>query len=434
MKLPDSLSVDDLEAEYSKWWAVPESSLSLPVTLPQPLPFCVEGLLLQFIASMSRRLDHTLSVRFKGLSKQSDSYETSLQNALGSPHSLCAWIMSAQAQDEHGTALPKSDSRAFAAYLDAMDSYDFLQTHATTQSRVNLVCVQGAAREYIRALYHKDDSKHVVKPYPDIRLLVQDILSLLAPTWTGKNLREVAAPTAQLVKELMENADWWARTDENGIPYLKGKSFRVLNFRLVDIDEDNAETFGGMNQHVQNYLQTTLLDHGTFDRGDSSSRGLAMKKHSFVELSVVDSGPGLVRRWLSSLESGKKIIRDLNDISYTEEENVIADCFKKWATSSHNSLRGIGLFSVARMLREKNGFLRLRTGRLSYLFGTKSAITDVEAKTKGKAAATGPDYVKLDDGTHVFFEDGSMIFFLRPWIKDQLSPVEGTSYSILLPV
>jgi hypothetical protein len=434
MKLPDLLTVDSLEAAYAAWCPEADPLMHLPIALPNPLPFCVEAPLLQLIASASRKLKDLFEVRLDGLVRESNAYNIVLTNALGNTHTLCAWLMAAQVQDEKGEAIPKSDSHVFSQYLDAMDSYDFLSTHASSQMRVNLVCVQGAQREFIQPLYHEVKGKKVVRPYPDVRLFVQDILSQLVGSWTGKELRDVSAPLAQLVKELMENSDWWARTDESGTPYRRGKGFRVLSFRLVDVDDDNAAIFGGSNHHLHNYLQNILLEKGELDGGITSSRERSMRRNTFIELSIVDSGPGLARRWLASRETEKMIVKDLAEIDLQDEEQAVMECFQKWATSSHNSLRGVGLFSVARMLREKNGFMRLRTGRLAYLFGTHSAAKDVEKKVKGLGQIGEQLHHVLSDGTHVFTEDHEVAFFLRPWSKDSLSAVEGTSYSILLPV
>jgi hypothetical protein len=434
MKLPELLTVDNLENVFANWFSGEDKTLELPISLPSPLPFCVEAPLLQVIASLSRKFPSEFAVQINGLTSNAASYQSTLTSALGNPHIVCAWQMANEVQDEHGNPIPKEESRAFSQYLDAMDSYEFLRTHATMQMRANLVCIQGARREFIQPLYHEVKGKKIVRPVPDVRLFVQDILSQLAPTWTGSVLRQVASPLATLVKELMENADWWARTNEMGKVYRPGKAFRVLSFRLVDIDNENAEIFGGSNPHLQNYLQTILLQQGETDRAGTAVKKRIIKRHKFIELSVVDSGPGLARRWLASREQDVKYVSNLNDISIQEEEEAVVECFKKWATSSHSSLRGIGLFSVAKMLREKNGFMRLRSGRLSYLFGTQSAIKDVEDRIKGKGKIGKSLHHALDDGTHVFTEDYDIAFFLRPWNKNALSAVEGTSYSILLPV
>lgn len=435
MKLPAALTVDSLEAEYTAWQNEESPELTLPVSLPLPIPFCVEAPLLQVITSAARRFNDKFSVQFEDLAKVSESYDASLTRALGNTHTLCAWLMAKQVLDTNKQVIPKSESQVFNRYLDAMDSYDFLSTHATGQARVNLICVQGAQREFIQPLYHELNGKKEIRPYADVRLFVQDILTQLVSDWTGKALREVAAPLAQLIKELMENADWWARTDESGTPYRRGKSFRVLSFRLVDVDDDNAAVFGGSNHHLQSYLQTVLLEQGKSDGGNTSSRERSIKRNTFIELTIVDSGPGLAKRWLSSSEINRRVVKNLDDISRVEEEQAVVDCFKKWATSSHNSLRGVGLFSVARMLKEKNGFMRLRTGRLAYLFGTQSAVKDVNEKM-GEIDMQGRVHHALPDGTQVFMEEDEkdVAFFLRPWNNETLSAMEGTSYSIILPV
>jgi hypothetical protein len=434
MKLPDPLTVDSLETAYAAWDPQADPTLQLPISLPAPLPFCVEAPLLQLIASAARRAEENLSVQLLGLERRDESFTAALTCALGNTHALCAVVMAGKVLDENGESIPKQDTHVFSRYLDAMDSYEFLETHASAQIRVNLVCVQGARREFIQPLYHEVNGKMVVRPYPDVRLFVQDIVSQLASTWTAKALREVSAPLAQLVKELMENADWWARTDEEGTPYRKGKSFRVLSFRLIEIDDDNAALFGGSNHHLHSYLQTILLEQGTPDAGATSSRKRTINRNTFIELSVVDSGPGLARRWMASREHDKRVIKNLEEISLEDEERAVAECFQKWASSSHNSLRGIGLFSVARMLRERNGFMRMRTGRLAYLFGTSSAVKDVEQKVKGIGQPGQQMHHALPDRTQVFMEGEEVAFFLRPWNEAALSALEGTSYSILLPV
>ncbi|KVT41410.1 hypothetical protein WL19_13995 [Burkholderia ubonensis] len=77
--------------------------------------------------------------------------------------------------------------------------------------------------------------------------------------------------------------------------------------------------------------------------------------------------------------------------------------------------------------------MRLRTGRLSFLFGTRSAISDIERRLTLEQKDVSQPYLLLEDRTHVFMEDGKMLFFLRAWTWEPLGTVEGTSFSILLP-
>lgn len=423
MDLTKDISLETLEERLFALQRDTNQTLQLVTTPPRPTPFCVEAMTLQYIVTVARKVGEQLVSRFMDLSVSSEHLNDVLRKSFGNPHVLVAWVMARAAEDSGGARIERNVAAHFNSYLDAMESYDFMNTHETAELRANLICVQRAQREYVRSLYAKVDGRNVMRPYPEIRLVVQDILSQLAPQWNGQQLREIAGPLASLVRELMENADWWARTDVNGGLYHNG--VRAVTFRLVKLDHDSQEVFAGANSHLQAYLAQFLGESSKRAQGDRPQR-------TFIEMSVVDSGPGLARRWLSSKEDwqpGQDPL-EVNDIE--AESRAIAECFKKWRTSSNDANRGVGLFSIARILRERNGFMRLRTGRLAYLFGTESAIRDVASQAS--KAHREDDYVCLKDGTHVFFEGDDVNFFLRPWSERECAIAEGTSYSILLPV
>ncbi|HVW51590.1 MAG TPA: hypothetical protein VHC91_14530 [Trinickia sp.] len=423
MDLTNNISLESLEQALRNLPAPGSGAvLEILTTPPRPTPFCVEAMTLQFIVSAARHSGGTLVARFADLEQSRAQFDASLRKGFGNPHVLIAWVMAQTIQDMTGAVIEKAKATHFNSYLDAMESYDFMRTHDTAELRANLICVQRAQREYVRSLYAQAGATSALRPYGEIRLVVQDILSQLAPQWNGQKLRDAASPLASLVRELMENADWWARTDVNGVPYKSG--VRAVTFRLVELDSGNLGVFGGANHHLQAYLQQMLGNTAVRLHGERPRR-------TFIEMSVVDSGPGLARRWMASQENEQTGTDPLTYTSMDLERSAIAECFKKWRTSSSDTNRGIGLFSVARVLRERNGFLRLRTGRLSYLFGTQSAIRDVEDRAKEKVRTD--DYALLGDGTHVFFDGDDVTFFLRPWNDERCAPVEGTAYSILLP-
>ena len=84
-------------------------------------------------------------------------------------------------------------------------------------------------------------------------------------------------------------------------------------------------------------------------------RARAGRRHvELVEFSVFDSGPGMAARWLG---------RETPDRQ--EELQAVTECFERHGSSQSNRGRGIGLPIVIAALRERNGFLRLRTGRQS---------------------------------------------------------------------
>lgn len=79
-----------------------------------------------------------------------------------------------------------------------------------------------------------------------------------------------------------------------------------------------------------------------------------------LEITVFDSGPGLVKRFLGKNWS--------EEITMNEEVNTIRKCLIKGQTSVHTQKgegKGHGLDKVIRLLDEKRGFLTIRSGRAS---------------------------------------------------------------------
>jgi hypothetical protein len=432
MLLPNS-NIEEIEAAITALQTTDDPLLEVWTNSQGITAFCAEVALLQYVITWARKREGSSEAHFSEFSSDSTDFEASLKKALGVPHVVSAWVLANKLIDSKGNPLKRAEAKGFSSYLDAMDTYEFPETHTSAESRANLVCVQGGQREFIRPLYVEEKGTWKVKPEGEIRAMIQDILARFTANWSVRYLREVCEPLSHLTRELVENSDWWARMDQSGSLYSKG--IRAILFRLIDVDDDNVIGFAGANAHLKAYLAHCLLGDEHSKITSPSSRPKSIRSLSFIELSVVDSGPGLARRWLAGRPKDKKYIDDINKISLQEEEDALIECFKKWKTTSGNTLRGIGLFSVARLLKRRNGFMRLRTGRLAFLFGTQSAIADIELRLKKELdEKEASDYIKLHDGTHVFLDAGKMIFFLRPWSDDHLAPTEGTSYSILLPV
>ncbi len=429
MRLPEP-DIESIERAIATLAGHVDPELVIPAAAVGVTSFCAESALLQFVITWARAADASGIAVFDGLDASTNTVEAELRRQLGLPYFVAAWVLAGRLLDSKRNVLKRREAKGYADFLDAMDAFEFHHTHDTPETRTNLVCVQGGKREFIRPFYELHKSGWRVKREGDIRIVIQDVLVQLAPDWKAMYVREVTESLAHLVHELVENSDWWARFDQRGVEYAKG--VRAVTFRLIEIDQDNLHMFAGGNTHIQAYLLHSLTTHEKVRDEPPSSHPGVVRKLSFVELSMVDSGPGLARRWLANRPENKVSIDRLSEISLQEEEDAVIECFKKWRTSSGSSLRGVGLFSIASLLRKRNGFLRLRTGRLGFLFGTQSAINDIE--TQLRRHDVSHDYIRLDDGTHVFLQERKMIFFLRPWSRDELGAAEGAAYSILLPV
>lgn len=123
----------------------------------------------------------------------------------------------------------------------------------------------------------------------------------------------------------------------------------------------------------------------------------AAQTHLF-ELSVLDSGPGFASSWTG---------RALSKLSKREEEEAVRACFERGTAKNHERF-GEGLPHVLRVLAKEQGFLRLRTGRMSM-------------------------YADFSNSAHASNDSG----VLRSWSPSdgkELAPVAGSLLTIMLPM
>jgi hypothetical protein len=181
--------------------------------------------------------------------------------------------------------------------------------------------------------------------------------------------------------ELFRNTDEHARTDING-DHLR-RSIRGIHARRHALLPEDMERAASESPHLLDYFRRR--------------RPRAGRRHvQMAEFSVFDSGPGLASRWLG---------RSVEDPA--EEKTAVEACFERHKSTKQLKGRGMGLPIVIAALRERGGFLRVRTGRLS-LFADLAGQTAVEF-------GTPPD--------------------LRPWSdRRNLPPAAGTLFTFLLPL
>ncbi|NIG53924.1 hypothetical protein [Chitinophaga sp. Cy-1792] len=146
----------------------------------------------------------------------------------------------------------------------------------------------------------------------------------------------------KILWELLKNTDEHARHDYLNQVTLSPNS-RGMSMEII---RSNRKKFTEYANHegLKHYYENAA------DKQDSF----------FLEISVYDSGPGLVKRFL-----GKHWA---NDIDINEEVNVVKQCLKKGATSVDTwkgKNKGFGLNAVLELLTKLNGFLKIRTNRCS---------------------------------------------------------------------
>ena len=149
---------------------------------------------------------------------------------------------------------------------------------------------------------------------------------------------------SKIVWELLKNTDEHAKKDYLGEVKLQ-PSTRGLYMRIHKSSK-NGFLEGTNHEGLKKYYRSSFYSEDT--------------DCFLLEISVFDSGPGMVKRFLSSTYS--------RDITINEEINIIKKCLIKGQTSvigTEGKSKGYGLDEVLNLLNERRGFLKIRTGRCS---------------------------------------------------------------------
>ncbi|WP_337966185.1 hypothetical protein [uncultured Flavobacterium sp.] len=154
-----------------------------------------------------------------------------------------------------------------------------------------------------------------------------------------------------IIHELFFNTHEHAKTDEIGnylypnirAIHLKFHKKKIKNFK------DIYENFKGLESYFESEFNLN-----------------PQNELYLLEISIVDSGPGLVKRYAG--------ISDLNQLNTSQEVNYIKECLYRHNTSSDISVsdtKGIGLDRVLQTL-DKKGFIRIKTGRVDIVRDVKT--------------------------------------------------------------
>jgi hypothetical protein len=195
-----------------------------------------------------------------------------------------------------------------------------------------------------------------------------------------------------IIYELMKNTFEWGKTNENGIsfnPSVRGLIFKFFKKERQNFIEDYIDT-----PFVAEYFQNPALK-------ENSSNQLY-----FIEISVFDTGAGLVRKYKSS----NNFYPEISDIE------IIKLCLIKHNTSSSSiekTVKGIGLDRILETTNKK-GFIRIRTDKYSLY---RNMIKDVYVESKNAKD------IKLYDWEKQSSEDFTT-----------LNEVSGTVISIIYPI
>lgn len=365
-----------------------ESTIRLPASLRFGGGVGVPASMTQFLAYWSRCVDKPL-LRLYG---KADS--NAVESLAQEPYGIASVYFAGAIEDADGTSVSTKEALAYAVpRIKAMQASKYLDTmHGRG---VFLCCFAGAKNEYLLPLYSRAQSE-ALRSRDEFRTLTERIISACAPG-IGRDLSSaMLSSLGSLVYELFKNTDEHASTDESGQLYQR--NIRAVMAKFVSYDVASAkERLGAEDPSLSFFVLHNVANRKRLrdEVGKEHHRRLT----SFLELTVMDTGPGLVRRWLSKYGGAT-----IDALSIEQEVEHVRQCFELHATTKDTSGGGGGLSHVVKSLYKLNAYMRLRTGRV--------CLVQDFSGTKGDEFAP------------------------RHWLKDhhELPLTAGASYSIIVPL
>ena len=227
----------------------------------------------------------------------------------------------------------------------ALDRLEVLQSwrprDGSRGPQIEILCADHLGKSFPVTLYEpKGEEVRSVRPAKAFKDLARVLLgTVMTSGMAGTMPQGLPDAIGDALYELFRNTHQHALTDVRG-DHLQ-RSIRGIHARRHSLEPDV------LNDMVKG--SPPLHEYSTRRRTRAGRRHVEL-----VEFSVFDSGPGMAARWLG---------RETQDLQ--EELQAVTDCFERHGSSQSIRGRGIGLPIVIAALRERNGFLRLRTGRQS---------------------------------------------------------------------
>ncbi|BBA43230.1 MULTISPECIES: hypothetical protein [Burkholderia] len=345
---PSATSLRDIEGAYELLSESP--ALRLETSLRFGGNVGVPGSLMQFLAEWSRTIEHpTLRPYGRG--------STDAQEALAKePHGMAAAYFSEII--ETGADEPLSTREALANAVPRIEAMQNGNFRGTMHGRgAFLGCFARAKNEFLIPLYSRPEVG-AVRSRDDFVNLTSRLIAACAPTAGQKMTEASRVALGTLLYELFRNTDEHATTDEQGRPYVK--SLRAVMAKFISYEaKDAADHLGEEDPPLAFFLMHNIANRRKYANAEGKRE--ASKQTSLLELTVVDTGPGLARRWLSRHgQAGEEI----QSVSIDEEVSLVRKCFELHATTKTTAGSGGGLSHVLQTLQQLNAYLRLRTGRV----------------------------------------------------------------------
>ncbi|MGP1993012.1 hypothetical protein D9V96_014145 [Zobellia laminariae] len=358
--------------------------IKLPTKIIQ-LDFSLLVSFLQFISTWLRKEN---SGNLYLPLENDDSYESYLNQEFVYPVVVLCWEKSIL--DDNNNNLKSSLKKLSQRYYNKME-YLELKSHES----IPIYCFDHdlSKRGFSRFLYELNKTV-VSEDALDFNLypVFEKIGNHFNRELFKKSIRPVIEDFAKITHELFLNTHEHARTDVNGFNLYP--NIRSVYFKFH-------------KRTLKNYRRDYQNNKGLLEYFDSDLPLNDKSELYLFEISVFDSGPGLVKRF--------ERLNSLKNLKLDEEVEIIKKCLFKHNTSSvgiNKENKGLGLNRVLETIDNK-GFLRIKTGRVD-------VFRDLRNKRHTDA--------KLPTDILLFDWNNNSIEFTKH------KEVEGTLISIIYPL
>jgi hypothetical protein len=271
-----------------------------------------------------------------------------------------------------------------------------------------LMCLDSYSGGLPHQLYVEEEEKVVVN-WDVFRGLIDRLIKSVARDEDVRgNLVENLDRISTIFLELFKNTHDHARKGISG--EMLGDSVRSIHAHFYPLNSLReffiAKPKEECNQ-VELYVRNLITENPKAAVRGQKVRDVA----GFLELSVLDSGPGLAAKWLGV---------DVSNHDVQAQMTAVMECFGKGASTISGGGRGYGLWTVLQQIRSLKGFIRVRTNNVHAIrhFGS---MEDLHLD-RDKDGVTRPKEVLYD--WHRGFSTK----------LDRYPSVEGALISVLLPV
>lgn len=344
MKIAKTLNTYEIEDLYPL--CQEDASLRLPKTMSHGGLFGVDAALAQLVISWARAHEQSVLHLYAGTENAPDRILQLGQTAAG----LAALIMSSRIKTEaHETIEKRAALTVIKPLIQAMFDGDLRHTSSERGARpttINLFSINFAKMEFIKPFYYGGTSPQI-HSHSSFASLLEMSSALMHSKQDKKSLHRGGLPAlGSVLAELIANADQHSVTDVHGVKYKKG--LRGTSVKSGRIKKEDIHLVSDREPQFALFVMRNMLKDADY--------------LEFIEISVIDSGPGLARRWLSANRGAP--VETLNDLPLEVELEATLECFKKHVTTKDSVTSGMGLHNAVQALNKLKAYVRLRTGRV----------------------------------------------------------------------